>query len=392
MAQMIAVRNAPSIPGTQIALEMDHPVAHTRLGFELGWDHAHHGLTPPVEHLFSASPLRQGWMAGRATFGRRTLKAGRPVRLWLSLRTHAWARGRAFEPMQVTPNYLQQISSDWCPITRAALDQDGRPESKRSIDRVRDDAAYAAGNLVTMSRAANAAKQQHDWASASQLVRDLERGPFEQVAGLGLTEWRRIATLCSYVTELPHAQAAILPMLVLPPNRLRLFNPIQALQAMLTRLLARPGWSQHLSGVEALLPSAKLKRDLNAFALSLVPRVLQASKQAHEESLRWALEDAWGTELVQCRWAQFATGLTPCESERLVASAATHSLSPLRIQQHEGHNATEGWALEWGGFRSPAAPDNIRSGHSCATNAPRVARPAGIEPATLGFGGQYSIH
>jgi len=134
--------------------------AGKRVGFELGWDYAHHGVTPPVEHLFSNSPLRQGWQAGQATFGRRTLKARSHTLLWLQLRTHAWTRGRHFETLLLTPNYLQQLDTDWCPITRHALDQ-------RSVDRVRDDAGYAAGNLAVMSHAANRAKASHGWAVGS---------------------------------------------------------------------------------------------------------------------------------------------------------------------------------------------------------------------------------
>ena len=351
MAQMIAARHARTRSSAQISLEMDSPTTNTSLGLELGWDHAHYGVTPPVEHLFAASPLRQGWLSGRAAFGQRTLKAGHHVRLWLKLRTHAWARGRAFDAVQVTPNYLQQIAADWCPITRIALDQHGDHGSQRSVDRVRNDAAYAAGNLAMMSRAANNAKHQHDWQSASEVACSLGRGPLESIAGLGAPEWRRIATLCSYVTELAHAQAAALPMLVLPPNRLRLFNPIQALQALITRQLSTPGWSQRLECVEALLPGATLQRDFNAFVLALVPRLLQAGVQGQGHAMRWTLEDAWGTDLVLRRWTQFAQGLSAAQAEQLVTRATEKALSPLRMQQHVGTEATAGWALERQGFQ-----------------------------------------
>jgi len=322
---------------------------HQTLGFELGWDHAHHGITPPTEHLFAASPLRQGWLAGRATFGRRTLKASRHTRLWLQLRSHAWARGRSFETLELTPNYLQQIGVEHCPITRCTLD-----ESTLSIDRVRDDAGYAAGNLATMSRGANAAKARHDWTSASELAASLEQGPFKQVAGLAAAEWQRVAVLCSFVTELPHAQAALLPMHVLPPNRLRLFNPIQALQALVTRQLAKPGWSQRLARIEALLPDEAVKADFNRFVMALVPRVLNAGSLVLAHEIRWALEDAWSDALVQKRWARFALQLSPAQAEALVQRAAAKRLSTVHVQQHALPRATEGWALERRGFRAAA--------------------------------------
>ena len=42
-------------------------------------------------------PVRQGWEAGHARFGQRTLTATRHARTWLQLRLHAWQRGRLFE-------------------------------------------------------------------------------------------------------------------------------------------------------------------------------------------------------------------------------------------------------------------------------------------------------
>ena len=102
----------------QTLLAFDAHPADPQVGFELGWDHAHHGLVPPPEQWLDGNPLHQGWRAGRACFGGRTLGASRRVRLWLRLRLHAWLRGRAFELGEVTPHYLGQIEVPVCPITR----------------------------------------------------------------------------------------------------------------------------------------------------------------------------------------------------------------------------------------------------------------------------------
>ena len=83
--------------------------AHEHIGFELGWDHAHHGVLPPAPYMQEPSALRDGALAGQATFGQRTLLPTRHVRKWLQLRLQAWLRGRSFETMQVTPHYLQQL-------------------------------------------------------------------------------------------------------------------------------------------------------------------------------------------------------------------------------------------------------------------------------------------
>ncbi len=323
--------------------------AHDVVGFSLGRDFAEHGMTPPVEQLFASSPLREGWQAGRAAFGRRTRRPKAQTRLWLMLRTHAWLRGRSFEDIQVTPLYLQQIEVSHCPITRAALSAE-----TRSVDRVRDDAGYAAGNLAMMSVAANQAKAGLDFAAAAGRARSLAQGPISSIAGLGAAEWQRVAVLASYVTELPHDVAAHLPMTVLPPNRLRLFNPVQALQALITRQLASRGWSQRLTQLEALLSTETLRTDFNRFLLALAPRVLAFKEQDSSQQIRWALEDAWALPLVQKRWARFALQLDAEQAKALVAHAAACQLAPVHVQQHETPLATEGWALERGGYANAA--------------------------------------
>lgn len=352
MAQIAARKNSiPSVQQQPAQYELGIPLpANEGLGFQLGWDYAHHGLTPPVEHLFTGSPLRQGWQAGQATFGKRTLRARRHTQLWLRLRTHAWARGRSFEDVQLTPNYFQQIEVSHCPITRQALNERHGDASERSVDRVRNDAGYAAGNLALMSRTANAAKASHGYEQLQEITRSVTQGPIQQIAGLGPLEWQRLSVLSSFVTELPHEQAAQIPLVVMPPNRLRLFNPIQALQALVTRQLMTPGWSQRLSRVEALLPSDSLKGDFNRFVLALAPRVLAAKKLTEAHDIRWALEDAWTQPLLQKRWSRFALQLDAGQAEALVQRMAAKRLVPVQVQKHEARHATEGWALEKKGF------------------------------------------
>lgn len=338
--------DAPLDPTAQVP-------ATQSIGFALGWDFAHHGLTPPALQLYASSPIRQGFQAGSATFGRRTLRANRYTQQWLLLRSHAWSRGRSFEDVQLTPNYLQQIEVGFCPITRQPLDAHLGSRAQAQIDRVRNDAGYAAGNLAMMSSAANLAKAGHDWLTASELARSVEMTQANQhrCAGLGTAEWQRVALLCSYVTELPHEQAAALPLLVLPPNRLRMFNPIQALQAMLTRQLATPGWSARLARIEALLPSEACKADFNRFVLALAPRVLAVANLHREQEIRWALEDAWQQPLLLKRWTRFALHLSAAQAEALLQRAAAKRLvNAVHVQQLSQPNATEGWALERGGF------------------------------------------
>jgi hypothetical protein len=331
----------------QFDLDMDDAPAaisaHERVGLALGRDYALHGVTPPIAHLYPQSPLQRGWMATR----------GRPVRtpaspqveLWLALRTHAWTRGRSFEDIQLTPHHLAQLDTTHCPISRELLGDDNR-----SIDRVRDDAGYAAGNLAVMSRRANQAKGSRDLQALNDMAASCAAGPITRIGGLAQAEWERLAVLASFVMPLSHEEAAQIPLRVLPPNRLRLFNPIQALQALVTRQLATPGWSARLSRLEALLPTDALRTDFNRFLLALAPRVLAASELQQPHEIRWALEDAWALPLVQKRWARFALQLTPDQAEALVERAAAKKLCPVHVQRHD--DATDGWALATGGYEA----------------------------------------
>ena len=123
----------------QTTLELDaspHAAAVDRSGFEIGWDHAHHGLAPPPELLLDGTPVGQGWLAGKAVYGARTLGCTRHTRLWLQLRVEAWRMGVAFEGQQLTPNYLAQIQTARCPVTRALM--------QGALSKYRNDCAYAA--------------------------------------------------------------------------------------------------------------------------------------------------------------------------------------------------------------------------------------------------------
>jgi hypothetical protein len=315
--------------------------AHERIGLALGRDYALHGITPPIAHLYPQSPLQRGWMSARGRTVRNT--ATPQVELWLALRTHAWTRGRSFEDIQLTPHHLAQLDTTHCPITRELLGDDNR-----SIDRVRDDAGYAAGNLAVMSQRANRAKGSRNRQALVDMTASCAAGPINRIGGLAVAEWERLAVLASFVTPLSHEEAALIPLRVLPPNRLRLFNPIQALQALVTRQLATAGWSARLNRLEALLPTDALRTDFNRFLLALAPRVLAANELQEPHEIRWALEDAWALPLVQKRWTRFALQLTAEQAEALVERAAAKKLCPVHVQRHD--DATDGWALASGGY------------------------------------------
>lgn len=364
----------PSLIDLQTGLPHTGLTAHEHVGFELGWDYAHYRVEPPAPYRQEPSALRDGLLAGQSVFGVRTLAATRHVRKWLQLRLHAWLRGRSVELVQVTPNYLQQIDVSHCPITRVALSGATLEASDASVDRVRNDAGYAAGNLAVMSTKANHAKASHGFRDALRFVQQIEapRAPrvdgaaaaaMPGIAGLGAEQWARVAVLCSFVEPLPHDEACALPLLVLPPNRLRLFNPAQALQAFVSQQLLKPGWSRRVSQFEALLPGEALRRDFRGFFMTLLPRVIEAGRAGEPLQPRWALEDAWRAALVQQRWTRFARQLGATQCEALLERAAARRLGATLVVPLTDAGATDGWNLATRGYL-PHAVNVARDGTS----------------------------
>jgi hypothetical protein len=336
-------------------------------GFELGWDYAHYGTVPPADHLHPASPVRQGWEAGRAGFGRRTLHPNRFTRKWLQLRLNAWRRGRVFDCEQVNPAFLRQIDVAVCPVTRELLTHGTGELSDASVDRVFNDAAYAAGNLAVMSTRANHAKSGYGADDAMAFVRQIERGQLGQIDGLSAEHWARVAVLASFATPMPHASAASLPLLVLPPNRLRVLNPVQSLQVMLSLQFNRAGHARRCTALAALMPSSEARHAFNVFMHTLLARRLAAGRMVDTLAERHAVEDLWRDPLVNQRWQRLALRLTATECEHIGRMAAERGLAGSGVQWLTAESATQRWALESSGYA--VAP-------SCRPSIRRAARPA----------------
>jgi hypothetical protein len=313
-----------------------------RVGFDIGWDHAHHGLVPPPELLLDGTPLGQGWRAGKAVFGRRTLSTQRHTRQWLALRTLAWRQGVAFEAQSVTANYLAQMHVARCPVTRQALGGAvGQPDAA-VIERLNVQAGYAAGNLAMLSQRAVRAR---DGVDVMEALRRASRAWMieDDVHGLPAAAWQRLAVLRSFATPLPFHEAARLPLAVLPPNRVRVLNAPQGLQALLTLQFTQPGWAARTRTIAALLPAHSLRQDFNLFVGALAARAIEA--HTSKADVRQALEDAWLNERVQRRWTHLVLSLGEAATQALLDRAATLGLSGVVTLNHEPEQATDGWAL-----------------------------------------------
>ena len=334
-------------------------------GFDIGWDHAHHGLVPPAELLLEGTPIGQGWRAGRAVFGRRTLATGRATRQWLALRTQAWRQGIPFETQQVTAHYIAQLHVAQCPVLRRPLGGPAGHADAAVVERLNPQAGYAAGNLAVMSQAAAQAREGVDVLEAlRRATRAQASGTAE--AGLDAAAWWRMAALRAFVTPLPFHEAARVPLAVLPPNRVRLLNAAQGLQALVTRLFMTAGWAARTRALAQWLPAHTLRHDFNLFVGAIAPRVLEAGNEPL--ALRRALEDAWLQERVQRRWQHFVLSLGEAATEALLETAARQGLAGVHVLHHAAQAATEGWALQAGHGTTP--PSGLRA--TARRSAPRA--------------------
>ena len=314
-----------SLAGKTVGTAPQHADA-TDPGDAIGFEHARYGLVPPAPCLWPGHPIREGWERGRRLIGRRTRPATLAVARWLGLRLAAWLRGEAFDDHQITPQLLRSLEvATACPITGRALQDDARVVP---VDGAR---GWVAGNLVLLSPAIAERWRDIDLALArAALVRAEAEGESD---GLPLRHWRRIVALKSLATPLSNAEAARVPLHVLPPNRLRLVNPIQELQAMLTLQLATPGWGQRARGIADSMPTA-LRNDFNLFFNSLLAQALRQGQGPAPAGMRDALSTAWSDAVVMRRWLRFADQVDIELAEVLVERLAREPMPGLYVVRH----------------------------------------------------------
>jgi hypothetical protein len=264
------------------------------------------------------------------------------VRQWLALRLQAWREGAAFDALQLTPNYLAQLDTAVCPVTRRRLG--GIADDAPQLWRLQPGAAYAAGHLAVLSSEAASAlaslDRQQPLADAWRHLRAAAAG---RAALLDTEAWQRLTVLISFVTVLPHAEAARMPLAALPPNRLRVLNPIQGLQVVLTWQLAAPGWSARLRTVASMIDDPAARHEFMLFVGALAPRLMELPDNNDAQAQRQALEDLWHDARVRRRWTLFALLLDEAGAERLATRAAGVRLAGRRALVHGRASATEGW-------------------------------------------------
>jgi hypothetical protein len=304
----------------------NHPIfSRPELGFELGRDYARYGLAPPASHRVPGHPVCEGWASGLP----RTLRASPAVHHWLRLRLAAWLHGESVDLSTLTPDVLAQITprlhpegSSYCPITRCALRGiDTQPRETTAHDaqivRVNPELPWSGSNVMVLGRNAAEAlamlplQAKQRLRHALTIVQDIKKTKDPQrgkllVHGLHGAQWARLGVVLSLVTPLQHAQAAGLPMLVLPPHQLQSINPVQELQALLSAQWLSPGWSRRRQQIEVLMDRPQPYRALRRFLDLFVQRLLHAARPEQPLLWRWAIEDTWRHADILLHWQRFA--------------------------------------------------------------------------------------
>ncbi len=330
-------RFTSSNPQLELSLDAPNPLATEALalggsdatGWQLGFDHAKHGLPLPAAHLHQGSPLFAGWQAALSKASSTRHRDPAPgVRHWLALRLQAWQEGVAFEEHLLTPHYLSQLQVQHCPVSRLALhDEAGHPQARRWV-RLRQDKGYNAGHLVCMGATAAKALEGR---SATELHGLAQRAAAMActLEGLDAGAWARLAGLVALVTPNADAHQA-LP--VQAPNRLVIVNPLQALQAWVARQLGAAGWAQRLQALHDALPTVAARQAASALAAALAPHALTVPLSGPERL--HALEDLWLDARVQRRWLALAQTVSPLIAERLLTQLPSPQGVHMALHAH----------------------------------------------------------
>ena len=219
------------------AIVADH---YTReLGFDLGWDLARYGR--PFDRSQANEDVLAGYATGRAHFEVPQHTANRYQAKWLQLRFSAIRRRRIVRA-DVTPEYLQLIDCETCPVTLEQLTHSTRTGTDWSVDRINNDGAYASGNLMVIGTRANRAKRAKNYRQVAPLANATGS---EIIDGLTPAEWARLACLMIGAENIPDAQPTLTPLLTRIPEDCRV--PLYYLfQQFLLASVARAATRNHL--------------------------------------------------------------------------------------------------------------------------------------------------
>lgn len=270
-------------------------------GFDLGWDFALFGLNVPPD---ANKAFCDGYRAFGSEKNKTSRAAGKYVRKWLQIRFGALRRGKHFAP-DVTPQYIEQITpaSGRCPVTHLPFTYSQDEPTDWSVDRANNECGYVRGNILIISRAANAAKSDRSLEEIRSLA-----SCARAVEGLTPVEWERLGQLIEPAFGDHGDEVRPVPVLFGQPVALGMpVSPLASLQVRLAQM-AIAGWdrarrdaiSRNLAETQSFV--CKTKEQRRAFK-RLATAVLRRSKCMHSYT------EIWATDRVQKRLGSFITTL-----------------------------------------------------------------------------------
>lgn len=285
----------------------------SRLAYELGWDMAHYGVRCHDRWPGIYDMVVQGWSDGTQHFGTRTRPHDAFIKKWLKLRGSALSRGKICHE-SVTATHLKYIAPRFCPIVRTLLCYDGTPLDKEtqsdriwSVDRLNNDGAYIAGNIVVMSEAANKAKDSFGFEELQVMQNYLRDLQVQAEGGLNRIEWARLTALASMIAcnDDNWKTIAMLPVVIAPPPEVLLHG---AVWPMILDFMTLP-WSKGGGVNMGRMWMKRFKgKQLQRAAHDAADCFYRACFRLQSNTqfpTKWIAEDAWTNPAFQQVWSKF---------------------------------------------------------------------------------------
>jgi hypothetical protein len=184
----------------------------SEIAFDIGWDFARFGRF--LDAATRDIDIRAGFAAGHEHFRVPQHVPDRYISKWLQLRLNAFKRRRLLNP-EVTPEYLKRIDCPTCPITLVTLTHGTLRDSDWSVDRINNDGAYAAGNLMIMSVKANRAKGSKHYLEVARIAESEANAPTDSLCA---PEWARLACVMAGAEQSADPRSALGPLLTRIPE------------------------------------------------------------------------------------------------------------------------------------------------------------------------------
>ncbi len=290
--------------------------------------HDVHQLTHIPRQSDWPAAVRTGFDAAAHLHSSRRTNGDRFIRKWLQLRLGAWRRQRAVAT-DVTPQLLRELDVTHCPVTRERLTHCTLRDTDWSIDRLNNDAAYAASNLAVMSVRANRAKGALGFEQVLARAHSAEAND-----GLTPAEWMRMAALMlgpCHATR-PHDAPALPLCAPLPVHAVRL--ALQQVQRLFTEGCQRQSDKNRLVREFSALCHGDAAR-LRVAALGRA--VHEGLKHTHGDGLADTRWDVWlqaGVMQALLRWRE---ALSEADWARAAALAGrlsqSHRETPERLRR-----------------------------------------------------------